>query len=63
MAPFTAVSSSRSQPIRRNELIEVSSQKRAVSSRWSARKTPSIEEVKKPNAGKNRASEEASLPK
>jgi len=63
VALFTASSSSRSHPIRKNELIEVSSQKRTVSSMWSARTTPSIAVVKSPRVGKNRASDGPSLPK
>ena len=63
IACFTALSSSRSHPIRKNELTEVASQNRTVSRRWSARTTPSIELVKNPSVGKNRANEGPSSPK
>jgi hypothetical protein len=63
MARFPASASSRSHPIRRNELIAVSSQNRTVSNRWSARTTPSMALVKNPRVGKNRASDASSGPK
>ena len=58
-----ASGSSRSQPMRRNELIEVISQNRTVSRRWSARTMPSMAVVKNPRVGRKRANAVSSGPK